>query len=298
MGPFRQSDAVLTVAQDNTRHAIEVTASNEIAEAITGYGTEELRGKKLQDIVSPKVAEMIEDYVEFEAGANDVGDVLRKVRDFHLQNRDGKAIPFKLRIVRHNSLEHDEFMLIMQNVDDQRETEAFLAVLRANFEGHASLNADTGLADRESFLKGVELTGLQLDKITNGVCVAVVEIDAYEVLLAKYGINACNLVLQDVAKLCSQNLRSNDIVAQFDQNRLALLLIGASKEPAQMVLNRLRWLIASNQTRIASGAEVQTTVSILFHEIKIQEESQTLVDRFENTFANKPADSTNLVAYI
>lgn len=297
MGPFRQTDAVLTVAQDNTRQAIEVTAANDAAGAITGYAVEELRGKPFKDIVTAKVAEALADYVEFNAGANDVGDVLRKIRDFQLQNRDGKAISFKLRIVRHNSLEHDEFMLIMHNEEAERETDAFLTALRAKFEGEDTKNPDTGLPNRASFLQGLDLAAAEAEKIAKGVSFAMIEVDNYEHILAKHGIQACHHVLQDVAKLCVQNLRGNDIVAHVDGNKLALLLIGASKEPAQMVLNRLRWLIAGQHSEV-QGAKVQTTVTILFHELVAGDEPQKLIDHAEVTLKDKPADSVNLVAYI
>lgn len=297
MGPFRQSDAVLTIAQDNTRRSIEVTAANDAAGSITGYPLEELRGKAFQDIVTPKVAEAITDYVEFYAGANDVGDVLRKIRDFQIQNRDGKAISFKLRIVRHNSAEHDEYLLIMHNEEAQRETDAFLSALRARVDNPNEKNADSGLPNRASFLGGIELAALEQEKIAKGVSVALVELDSYEHILAKHGIQACHHIVQDVAKLCVQNLRGNDVVAHVSGNRLGLLLVGAAKEPAQMVLNRLRWLIAGQHTDV-DGAKVQTTATILFHELAPADEAEKLLVHAEDTLKDKPSDSVNLVAYI
>lgn len=297
MGPFRQSDAVLTIAQDNSRRAIEVTAANDAAGNVTGYPLEELRGKPFQEIVTPKVAEAISDYVEFYAGANDVGDVLRKIRDFQIQNRDGKAISFKLRIVRHNSAEHDEYLLIMHNEEAERETDAFLSALRERVNNPQGITADSGLPNRANFLSGVELAMLEQGKIAKGVTFAMVELDNYEQILAKHGIVACNQLVQDVAKLCAQNLRGNDVVAHVSGNRLGLLLIGATKEPAQMVLNRLRWLIAGQQTAV-DGTKVQSTVTILFHELAPEDEAEKLLVHAEDTLKDKPADSVNIVAYI
>lgn len=298
MGPFRQSDAVLTVAQDNTRHAIEVTAANDAAGNVIGYPKEELKGKALQEIVSEKVAEAIEDYVEFQAGANDVGDVLKKIRDFQLKHRDGKPLPFKLKIVRHNSQQHDEFLLILHNEEALRQNDAFLAALRANFEGHTAQNPETGLPDRASFLKGVELARLHLEQLEKGVSVAVVQFDGFESILSKHGIQACNQWLKAIANLISQNLRGSDVVAHVERNRLALLLVGAAKDPAQMVLNRLRWLIAGHAVSLEQGTNVQSSVTIFFHELTTADDAGKLFEQFERTFAEKPAESTNLVAYI
>lgn len=295
-GPFRQSDAVLTIAQDNERHAIEVTAANEVAGKLVDYMPEELMGMEFRELLPIKIAEMLDDYVEYEAGHNDVGDVLRKVRDFQLKNKAGKHMSLKVRIVRHQSQKHDEYMLIMQDEESQRETDAVMSALRENFAGHASVDSATGLPDRQSFEKGMDLVLLHRESISGGACVAVLELDDYDQLLSKYGISTCTKVLQDVASLCRQNLRGNDVVAQYGENRLALILVGTTREPAKMVLNRLRWLIAGLHIRNAQGVDVSSTVTVLFHEIDEQSKTEELLANFDRQFDDKPEGSTNMVA--
>lgn len=294
-GPFRQSDAVLTIAQDNGRRAIEITAANEVAGKIAGYPAEELMGMPFSRLLPAKIAEMIEDYVEFEAGANDVGDVLRKVRDFQLHDKDGKDIPLRVRIVRHHSQEHDEFMLIMHNEEQERENDTVLTALRENFTLHAATNPDTGLPDRVSYEKGLELAIAHRERITNGVCAAVFQMDDYEGISAKYGVAASHKAMQEIAALCSHNLRGNDAVAQITRDRLGLILVGASREPAKMVLNRLRWLIAGLQIRTEQGIDIKTTASIVFREIDASSHPDEMLAHFEQTLDDKPADSINIV---
>lgn len=294
-GPFRQTDAVLTIAQDNERRAIEVTAANEVAGKLVEYAPEELMGMEFSRLLPLKIAEMLDDYVEYEPGYNDVGDVLRKVRDFQLKSKGGKHMPLKLKIVRHHSQKHDEFMLILHDEEGQRNTDVALAALRENFEGHAAPDEATGLPDRASFEKGVELVLLHRENIKGGVCVAVLELDDYESLLGKYGISTCTKALQDIAALCRQNLRGNDVVAQYGENRLALILVGATREPAKIVLNRLRWLIAGLNIRNAQGVDVSSTVTVLFREIDEQTTREDLLARFDRIFDEKPESSTNVV---
>lgn len=294
-GPFRQSDAVLTIAQYNERHAIEVTAVNEVASQIVGYSPDELTGMAFRELVPIKIAEMLDDYVEYEAGHNDVGDVLRKVRDFQLKSKNGKHMPFTVKIVRHNSQQHDEFMLIMHDEEAQRSKNAVMSALRENFEGHAALDADTGLPDRSSFEKGVDLVFLHRENIANGVCIALLEIDNYETILAKCGISACHKAMQDIAALCRQNLRGNDVVAQFDKNRLALILVGTKREPAKIVLNRLRWLIAGLRIQTKQGMDASSTVSLIFDEIDAHSQPDELLKHIEKVLDSKPKESTNVL---
>lgn len=294
-GPFRQTDAVLTIAQDNARHSIEVSAANDIAGELLGIPPEELKGKPFKDIVPEKIAEMLDDYVEYLPGANDVGDVLRKVRDFQIKDKDGKETPMRLKIVRHHSQSLDEYLLIMNDEERQRESNAALAALREAFQGHASLNPDTGLPDRSSLKKGLELVELHRESIRNGVCVAVMEVDKYETILGKYGVQACHRAVQGIAQHCQQNLRGNDVVAQLDDRRLALLLIGASKEPAKIVLNRLRWLVGGLHIRTDNGKEIASTVTVAFNEFRADTRPQELLERLEKALDGKPKESANMV---
>lgn len=297
-GPFRQTDAVLTISQDNSRRAIEVTAANDVACELVDYPSDELIGMAFDKLVPMKIAEMIEDYVEFENGHNDVGEVLRKVREFQLKSKSGKHTTLKLKIVRHHSQEHDEFMLIMQDEEQQRSNDTVMAALRENFEGHAALDEHTKLPDRSSFEKGLELVVLHRENIANGACIAIFEMDEYEEILGKYGINACYKAVIDIAALCSQNLRGNDVVTQFDKGRLALILVGTTREPAKIVLNRLRWLIAGLKIRTEQGVDFTTTVSVLFHEISENSTPEEMLTQFEKQLDDKPEDSTNVVVEI
>lgn len=297
-GPFRQTDSVLTISQDNVRKAIEVTAANEMAGKTIGYSIEELKGKPFRELLPSKIAEALDDYVEFEAGANDVGEVLKKVRDFQMITRGGQPLPFRLKIVRHHSQEHDEFMLIMQDESKMQETSALMAMLREHFKGHAAVNPDTNLADRATLHKCLEMVTYHLDNLRLGACLAIVQLDDFESILGKYGIAACHKVIQNVAGLCQQNLRGNDIVTQIDRNRLGVILVGTGKDPAKIVLNRLRWLIASMQSRLVQGVDVQTTATIVLSAVNKNLKPEEQVAAVEKILAEKPASSINLVVEI
>ncbi len=293
-GPFRKTDAVLTIAQDNAEQSIRVTAANEVASELIGVPLDELSGKSFKDILPDSIVGAIDDYVEFETGANDVSEVLRRVRDFQLKSAEGKSIPFRLKIVRHNSMEYDEFLLIMQDENKQRETDKFFAMLKENREGHAALVPETGLPDRSSFIKSMELVLPHRDTFGR-VCMAVIELDEYEKILSKFGQDVFYKVLQGAANVCQQNLRDHDVVTQIGERRLGLLLLGAGAEPGKMVLNRLRWLIGGHETTVKQGVEAQSSATIVFRELPESGDSEELLKACEKVMDDKPESSVNTV---
>lgn len=294
-GPFRSSDAVLTIAQDNTRQAIEITAANEVAGKIIGYAMEELRGKPFRELLPEKIAEMLDDYVEYEPGANDVGEVLRRVRDFQILDHGGNLLSFRLKVLHHPSQDMDEFLLVLQRSGEQRQEAAFIQALREIFDGHAALSPESNLPERQSLLKGVELVSANIERIPQGASLAVIELDQFDVILVKYGIHACHKLVQGIAGVCRQNLRDNDVIAQVARNRLAIILLDASKEPAKMVLNRLRWLIGAQQVLITPEMSVQTTASIAFVDIPALQKAENLLERCEQSLDNKPETVSNQI---
>lgn len=227
-GPFRKTDAVLTIAQDNARRAIEITAANEAACRLLGYDGEELMGKNFAEMLPERIAEMIEDYVEFEDAANDVGDVLRKVRDFELQTQAGKTKPVDLKVLRHTSVEHAEYLLVFYGSAQKEKADAVMKAARKLLEGKRAIDDATGLAKRDNFEQSVNVLLPQLEDVTNGACLAVCELDGYQKILAKHGIAMAHKAMREAGALCKLNLRGNDLVAQFDERRLAIVLTGAT----------------------------------------------------------------------
>src|SRR5262245_3760102 len=97
---YRRHDPVIVICQNNEKKAIEIGALNAAAETITGYSSDEMRGQSLENILSKKISESLQDRMEYELGADSVADVLVKTRGFALRNKAGEEYPFKLRIVR------------------------------------------------------------------------------------------------------------------------------------------------------------------------------------------------------
>ncbi|MBY0407327.1 MAG: PAS domain-containing protein, partial [Rickettsiales bacterium] len=145
MPGHRSNDAVVTICQNNSAKSIKITAMNKPGEELLGYAEPELSGKDLADILPPRIATLLSEYVEFEADANDVGQVLSKVQSFATMGKNGKETGWRLKIVRSDSTADSIFFeLILQDKTGLRKNEALRAAIRENFKGHEVLDADIG----------------------------------------------------------------------------------------------------------------------------------------------------------
>jgi GGDEF domain-containing protein len=293
-GPFRKTDAVLTITQNNARRSIEVTAANEAACKLVGHEAEALVGMEFSQLLPARIATMLSDYVEFGAEDTDVGDVLRKVSDFAIQPQGGKPKAVQVKVLRHTSLEHAEYLLIFHNEEQKQKTDAVMKSVRKTLEGKKAIHAETGLPHRESFGKAVETLLPKLDVITNGVCVAVCELDDYDAILAKHGIGLCHKLMHEAGGLCKLNLRGNDVVALFDERRLALMLVGAGREPAKIVLNRLRWLIGGMHVH-ERDVKLHSNATVWLHELTANTQVEDMLEHFERAIAAKTEAQANSV---
>ncbi len=293
-GPFRQTDAVLTIVQDNAEKVIRITAANDAAANVTGFAVQDLVNKPFADIVPKRIAETLAEYVEFEEGANDVGEMLRKLRDFQILDKKDMAQPFRLRVMHHTAQSSENAFLLILQEEAEENRRATLTQMVQEASKAAERDPDTGLPGRSMVLKGLEHISVHAEDLPGTACFGVLEVDGYDALLAKYGIQACHKMMRNMATWCQQDLRDNDMVGQLDQKHLGVILPSVDETQAKMVLNRLRWLVSSQTTRVEAG-ELQSSATIVFMPLHHGETAEKVVSRLEKTLAEKPEDAVNLV---
>ncbi len=266
LNTYRRHDAVLIVCQDNSKQCIEVAAINEQAQKITGYGTEEVVGIPLQDIVDDSLREVLNDRVEFKDGHDDVADALMRVRQLSLKNKNGSMQEFRLRVVRSEVMDSNPtFHLVLEDERAAQENDGFKQVMKENFQGHEVLEEQTGLPNRASLMKDLELFQFFAKKREATACFAVLQLDNAEELSAMMGAQVPYQVLKHLGQLCVQRLRNEDTVGLFSGEALGLILMQITPESARVVLNRLRWSAASMPVILDTGKRVDPQISIAFH---------------------------------
>ncbi len=261
---YRTSDAVITICQNNKAQSVTITEINESAKDITGFSVEELVGKPLNMILPARIVELMNEYVEFDPDANDVGAVLSKVRSFSIVSRDGNENGYRVRVVRQSSTDNMMFFsLVLQNTVGARKNEATRKIIQDNFKGHESLDRQTDLPDRSSMIKDIGVMKRYNSREMLS-CFAMLQVDNYDKLLAEHGQSIFIEILKHVAFIAKRSLRPDDVVGVVGDGRLGILLVDMVGGSERLVLNRLRWQIASNPYTSPGKNIVGLSVSISF----------------------------------
>ncbi|MFO0389265.1 MAG: diguanylate cyclase [Alphaproteobacteria bacterium] len=296
---YRSDDAVVTICQNNAKKSIEITDVNKIAESMLGYSHGDLTGKNLGSILPPRIAEMMGEYVEYAADANDVGEVLSKVQSFAVIDKNGKETGYRLKVVRAESSGNTiNFKLVLQDRMGLRKNEALRQAIQENFKGHEVLDPITHLPDKYSLGKDIELMGYYNSKSDLRTCFAVLQIDHFDDYFSQYGNNICISIVKHMAMICRQNLRPDDVVGSVAAKRLGVLLLDTTPESARMVFNRLRWQIAANPFDLPNKTTLGLSVSITFARVGGVIADRNLIDDCTAAMDSLGADTANALVEI
>jgi diguanylate cyclase (GGDEF)-like protein len=293
---YRTNDAIITICQDNNARSIEITEVNKAAEEMLGYVNGALAGKRLAQFLPRRIAGMLKEFVEFEPDGNDVGMVLAKVQSFSIIGPGGEETGYRLKVVRAESTrEKSIFTLVLQDKTGLRKNELWRQAIQDTFKGHESLDPDTGLPDRQSLVKDIELMGRYSEKNDLRSCFAILQIDQYDDLLFQYGPTMCQSLIKHVAQIARQSLRPDDVVGSVNHKRIGILLLDTTPDSARVVINRLRWQIAANPFYLpGTQTTIGLSVSISFHRIGIARvDDKTVMDDCEDALTATPVTVVN-----
>lgn len=298
LNSYRKSDAVIIVCQNNTKKIIEIAAVNEEAALVTGFSNEELLGQPLAHILPERLASTVAEFVEFKPDENDLLAVLNKIRNFSVKSRAGNEVEFKLRIIRGESIDNNPlFHLVLVDEEKIRKANAFRQMLQENFKGHEVLNETTGLPNRASLIKDLELIVYYVRDRQVSASFAVIDINHYERLQNNFGQETCDKLHSHVGQLCKLKLRSEDTIGTLSDRMMGMILVDAPQEQARMVLNRLRWAIGVSGMP-AKKEELLAQVNIGFTQIDGKISETDLLEKCESfvkQMREKVANSVQLV---
>ncbi|NBX03198.1 MAG: PAS domain-containing protein [Alphaproteobacteria bacterium] len=296
---YRSNDAVVTICQNNQAKSIEIHHVNPAAVELLGYDAVELEGKKLDRILPPRIAEMLNEFVEFEENANDVGEVLAKVQSFSIVGRDDKETGFRLKVVRTEPVGGSlSFALVLQDKNGMRRNENIRSAIAESFKGHEALDPDIALPDRYSLGKDIDLITPYNNKAEVRSCFAILQLDHADELFGQYGRTKFNAIRKHVAMLCRNNLRPDDVVGIISNRRTGVLLMDTVPEGERIVFNRLRWQIAASPFVLPDNTTVGLSVSISFCAVGGENVHKNLIEICEHALDRAGPSATNALVEI
>ncbi|MAR56559.1 MAG: hypothetical protein CMM93_05195 [Rickettsiales bacterium] len=282
----------MLLCQNNEKKTVKIKEVSEALAEALGQMRSELEGVELKEVVSAKVAESLDDYLEFEDDSDDLDKVLTRVREFRMKHFNGEEVLLALRIFRETARDQNQwFRVHLKDERRQIQEESLFQIIRANLEGRLSQHPKTGLPDRSSCENYIELVQQYVKTHKLKACFAVIGMDRHEKNLAAYGQEGCVTLLNHVANTCKTKFREDDVVCYLSDRSLGLLLMDVDVESVRVVLNRLRWFISSHRIVFGGKSNFSVTVSITFTTINGDEEQ--VVEACETAVLAIPSETRN-----
>lgn len=291
---YRNNDAVLIICQNNEAKSIEITGLNDAASEFIGYDEKELLNHPLVEIVSPHVAELIHEYVEYEEGGNDVGQVLAKQAKLHVMCKDKRERNYRMKVVRDTStIGHSCYRLVLQSLYTERKDEALHKAIEENFKGYEVLDKALQIPNRASLVKDVDIVGHYHHKAKLRASLIVMQPDYIAAYQEQYGEKECADLFRHMIGICRNNLRARDVVAVVNEHQLGILLLDSISDLTRMIANRLRWQMTAHPFTLKDKTVLNLSVSIVHADIDGKLKGEDMVAFCEKTLAAVPADKAS-----
>jgi len=125
----------------------------------------------------------------------------------------------------------------------------------------ATTDAMTGLKNHRFFQDRMRESVEMADKFNGKFSLVLIDIDHFKKFNDTYGHQAGDEVLRAVARKLQQSVRSNDLVARYGGEEMAVVLDKANEEEAIMVAKKLVDAVASEPYAISEGVSKHVTIS-------------------------------------
>jgi diguanylate cyclase (GGDEF)-like protein len=125
----------------------------------------------------------------------------------------------------------------------------------------ATVDGMTGLFNRRHFFALAEIEWGRYQRHRRPISLLMLDIDQFKSINDRYGHDAGDRVIVQIAEICRQEKRKSDVVARFGGEEFLLLLPETALPDAQLVAERLRLQVEATAVSVASQA-VKATVSI------------------------------------
>lgn len=157
-----------------------------------------------------------------------------------------------------------------------REVNEYLEAKSRKYEHYASIDPLTGLYNRMKFLELYVTEYTMMVQRQNDLSLMVIDLDRFKEINDRYGHNAGDRVLVEIADLLRSLLRSSDILCRWGGDEFVALLPTASLSEAKKIAEKIRRQIA--QKRFA-GIDIRLSASIGLSPIREGDELQSVIER-------------------
>jgi diguanylate cyclase (GGDEF)-like protein/PAS domain S-box-containing protein len=226
---------------------------NQALLAITGYTSEELLAKTLEELTHPDdLASDLESVRRLLAG--EIRHYTMERRYFHAR---GHVISTMLSVslMRDRQGRPQHFIAQIQDITERKLMEARLRHLAE----HDSL---TGLLNRRLLERQLAMQVARCRRYGEQAALLVIDLDSFKQVNDNYGHKVGDELLQAIAAEVQHRLRGTDIVARLGGDEFAVLLPGTTAGDARKVAEILREAIAGCGVTAEGATRLSVTASV------------------------------------
>jgi diguanylate cyclase (GGDEF)-like protein/PAS domain S-box-containing protein len=225
---------------------------NQALLTITGYTSEELLAKSLEEITHPDDLSADLEYVR-RLLAGEISHYEMERRYFHARGHVISTV-LSVSVMRDRQGRPQHFIAQIQDITERRLIEERLRHLAE----HDSL---TGLHNRRLLERQLAMQVARCRRYGEQAALLVLDLDGFKAVNDTYGHRVGDELLQAVARELQHRLRGTDLVARHGGDEFAVLLPGTSAEAARKVSTVLADAVAGCSVE-ADGGRVSVTASV------------------------------------
>ncbi len=137
-------------------------------------------------------------------------------------------------------------------------------------EKYATVDELTGLYNRRYFLEYCEEYIKNAKRYSNNASFILMDIDYFKRINDTYGHQAGDSVLKEIAYLCCESIRNNDIIGRYGGEEFAILLPDTKIQDAFKLTERLRKNIKQKKIKATDDSIVLLTASFGLYELNTE----------------------------
>jgi diguanylate cyclase len=161
--------------------------------------------------------------------------------------------------------------------------------LHDSHQKNVLLDSLTGIANRRAFDAELSRRLAEWNRYQTPFALMMVDIDRFKDFNDRYGHQAGDVVLRDVASTIEMAIRETDFVARYGGEEFCAVLPGASVDSAREIAERVRNLIETSHFQF-TRLKLKTTVSVGVAMIMDEENAASLIQRCDGAlYASKEA---------
>ncbi len=280
----RKTDAIISIRQDNTSQSLTILNMNKAAEKLTGYSAQQVAGKSFNNILSPRVNEILMGYIEFGASGSDFAAVARKIPNFQVLSIKGEIVPVSVKVFNLVGLNGNiqEYEILMRDITLIKKLEELKEIILQSQNQLEEKDPDTGLPSINSVVYALDTSYSFTTQYSSiEVCFALIEITNLGYYGETYGDYIAYEIIGLLGNVVKKCCRTEDVIGYMGEGVIGVVLIDCNLESAKNVINRIKTKVDSAKITLQKGTAISLSLSLAYTEVRKERNMVAMIDACE-----------------